>query len=345
MAMELCWPSARKISGVRGLLQREVGSGVTGLSIALELHSRGVKVAVVARDIAEDSDSVGFASPWAGCNWFSFANGLSDPAAKWDRITYMGLEKLAKERPDLCEKVPIWDVFERPKKADEKPWYANLVTDYTEITPSSQIPLPGLGARSLIGVEDNKVYPAIGQTVLVKAPSVRECYFHVETFFPSSEDSERRNEAPPQAAYMIPRPGPEGHVVVGGHYRVGDWSTDADIKEAERILQDCYKLCPKLAGPDGRSWKDIEVVAHNVGLRPAREGGARLELEKRQIGKVGSTQLAPGNIRNSLGRMVAVLHAYGMGGAGFQNSLGVAEKAADLAVSHLTHNNPNRAKL
>ncbi|WVQ68716.1 uncharacterized protein L199_006925 [Kwoniella botswanensis] len=135
-------------------------------------------------------------------------------------------------------------------------------------------------------------------------------------------------EAPPQAAYMIPRPGPEGHVV-----------------EAERILQGCYKLCPKLAGPDGQSWKDIEVVAHNVGLRPAREGGARLELEKRQIGKVGSTQLAPGNIRNSLGRKVAVLHTYGMGGAGFQNSLGVAEKAADLAVSYLTHNNPNRAKL
>lgn len=123
-------------------------------------------------------------------------------------------------------------------------------------------------------------------------------------------------EAPPQAAYMIPRPGSEGHVVLGGHYRIGDWATNADLVEAERILKDCYNLCPKLAGPNGKSWKDIEVVAHNVGLRPAREGGARMELEEREIGKAVSSQIAPGSVKGSLGRKVAVVHAYGVGGAG-----------------------------
>jgi D-amino-acid oxidase len=42
----------------------------------------------------------------------------------------------------------------------------------------------GLGARSMIGVEDVDVYPASGQTVLVKAPLVRSCVMHVEGFMP-----------------------------------------------------------------------------------------------------------------------------------------------------------------
>lgn len=38
---------------------------VIGLSTALELSGKGIKVAIVARDLPEDSGSVGFASPWA----------------------------------------------------------------------------------------------------------------------------------------------------------------------------------------------------------------------------------------------------------------------------------------
>ena len=41
----------------------------------------------------------------------------------------------------------------------------------------------GLGARWLPGVEDEKVYPAKGQTVLVKAPGVKTCYMSVEGGF------------------------------------------------------------------------------------------------------------------------------------------------------------------
>lgn len=42
-----------------------LGAGVIGLSIALELVARGKRVAVVGKDLPSDSDSVGFASPWA----------------------------------------------------------------------------------------------------------------------------------------------------------------------------------------------------------------------------------------------------------------------------------------
>lgn len=42
-----------------------IGAGVTGLSIGLELVKRGYKIAIVAKDMPEDDQSPGFASPWA----------------------------------------------------------------------------------------------------------------------------------------------------------------------------------------------------------------------------------------------------------------------------------------
>jgi glycine/D-amino acid oxidase-like deaminating enzyme len=38
---------------------------VIGLSVAIELHKKGLGVAIVAKDLPEDTESVGFASPWA----------------------------------------------------------------------------------------------------------------------------------------------------------------------------------------------------------------------------------------------------------------------------------------
>lgn len=118
----------------------------------------------------------------------------------------------------------------------------------------------------------------------------------------------------PEPAYIIPRPGPQGHVVLGGTYIPQNYSTLPDLKTAVRILQDCYNLLPELAGPNGNSWRDIEVVGHNVGLRPAREGGARIELEKKVL---KGAALNPGKRDDEReGRDVAVVHAYGFGGAG-----------------------------
>jgi len=84
-------------------------------------------------------------------------------------------------------------------------------------------------------------------------------------------------------------------VILGGTYFPSP-STDPDPFEAERILKQCYALEPKLTNKEGGGWKAIEVVRHQVGLRPAREGGARIELERREKG--------------------GVVHAYGFGASG-----------------------------
>lgn len=164
----------------------------------------------------------------------------------------------------------------------------------------------GLGARSLLGVEDPKVFPARGQTVLVKAPQVRQCM--------SAKDSSRMPSTGLQT-YIIPRPGPDGHVILGGTFLKDNYSTLPDMAQAERILKETYKLCPALGG--GKGWKEIEVVSHNVGLRPAREGGARVELEERELQR-GKERLIPGkgNLGTESGEKVGVVHAYGIGPAG-----------------------------
>lgn len=159
----------------------------------------------------------------------------------------------------------------------------------------------GLGSRSLIGVEDPKVFPAKGQTILARAPNVKTNYV--------SRDYAKLPKG--ESLYIIPRPSPEGHVILGGTFLPNDWSTVPDMDVAERILRTTYQLCPELGG--GKGWENIEVVKHNVGLRPCREGGARIELGNRVIGE---GRLLPGR-REGRGRKVAVVHAYGIGPAGF----------------------------
>lgn len=85
------------------------------------------------------------------------------------------------------------------------------------------------------------------------------------------------------------------------------------MNTAERILKECYEICPELS--EGRGWEDIQVISHNVGLRPLRQGGCRVELEYRKIGD-GGRDIVPVHGRNGKGRQVGVVHAYGIGPAG-----------------------------
>ncbi|KAJ9114537.1 hypothetical protein QFC20_001411 [Naganishia adeliensis] len=378
-----------------------LGAGVIGLSVALELESKGIRVGIVAKDFPTDIHSVGFASPWAGCNWYSFA-GDKPVEQEYDRITYGRLGKISKEHPELVEEIPFYDVWEtKTDEAGQNPWYKDLVPGFTVLhdkkSNTKGLAIPGnfskgttfrsyitnapnylawlsqeckkrgipmvrhrlsaldqaydlyalglskekgktvdlvincsaLGARSLIGVEDETVYPVKGQTVLVKAPGVKTCYMHSES------KPNAKNAAPTQPTYIIPRPGPGDQVILGGTYLINDYSTQPDPKRAREILQECYRLCPDLAGPDGKSWQDIEVISHNVGLRPGRADGPRVELETRKMDG-GNKLLHPrGGVRWGKDASVGVIHAYGVGGAGYQSSWGIAEKVATMSQQYL----------
>jgi len=130
----------------------------------------------------------------------------------------------------------------------------------------------GLGARGL--VPDEQMYPTRGQTILVKGEAEK-----VSTF--EGIDSIR---------YVIPRKG-SGTSVLGGTKQAGNWDTEVDHETTRQILEGCKPLAPELL-TDG----EFEVLKVQVGLRPSRGGGARVESEI-----VGAK---------------LVVHAYGHAGAG-----------------------------
>ena len=76
-------------------------------------------------------------------------------------------------------------------------------------------------------------------------------------------------------------------------------------------------ICPALTG--GKGIEEFSVVRHNVGLRPLRLSGVRLEKEK--IGNVWT------------------VHNYGHGGFGYQSSYGCAMEAVKLVKEALATGN------
>ncbi|KAI0322983.1 FAD dependent oxidoreductase-domain-containing protein [Amylostereum chailletii] len=174
-----------------------------------------------------------------------------------------------------------------------------------------------LGAKSLIGVEDTKMYPIRGQTIVAHVPKATEFV----TLVP-------KTPRPDGAMYLIPRPAPPGMVLVGGTFQPNNWDTSVDYPTADSIWERAKKYVPALLDPD------VRILSHNVGLRPAREGGPRVETEYITTPRKGGIipRLEEGTVES---KRTLVIHAYGFGPAGYQQSWGAAEAAVELLKSQL----------
>lgn len=153
----------------------------------------------------------------------------------------------------------------------------------------------GLGACRLQGLKDSKrSYPVKGQVVLV-SNSINEVVL--------VDDVER----PHERLYAFPRK--EGGTIIGGCFLENDWSAEEDKEMTQRILSRAIRFIPELIDPASGNPDHLHVVEVNVGLRPFREGGARIErdLERPWI-----------------------IHAYGAGSGGYQGSYGFAQCVAEL---------------
>ncbi|GAA5850851.1 hypothetical protein JCM3766R1_006130, partial [Sporobolomyces carnicolor] len=198
-------------------------------------------------------------------------------------------------------------------------------------------------AKSIAGVEDQDVRPIRGQTVLVKSDCVR-CTM-------DSSD-------PESSAYIIPRPG--GEVICGGSYGVDNWDLSVSRSDATRILSHCLRLEPAIS-KDG-TLQGIEILRHNVGLRPSRSTGPRVESELVNLSpssssssssvvgseiRVTTTNEKDGHRRRRQEEGV-VVHAYGVGPAGYQQSYGIARDVVELvrdAVDKGQQRRKSKAKL
>ncbi|KAK9382455.1 FAD dependent oxidoreductase [Kockiozyma suomiensis] len=154
----------------------------------------------------------------------------------------------------------------------------------------------GLMASKLGGVMDEKVIPGRGQTVLVRN--------HAPAMYSVSGTSDADDEM----TYIMSRPG--GGTILGGCYQLGNWNGVPDPNMAQRIIKRCLQICPQLED-EGK----LDIIKHNVGLRPSRIGGPRVEKEKFEDGWV--------------------VHNYGAGGAGYQSSYGMAAHVVQLVAEAL----------
>lgn len=158
----------------------------------------------------------------------------------------------------------------------------------------------GLASLKLGGVEDKLVHPARGQIVLVRNEADR-MYGNSGT-----------DDGPDETMYIMTR-AVGGGTILGGCYQKNNWESQHDPSLAIRIMKRCVEACPKLT--NGKGIEHLDIIRHGVGLRPAREGGARIEKEK---------------ING-----VWVVHNYGHGGAGYQSSYGCSQAAIKLVEEAL----------
>jgi D-amino-acid oxidase len=331
---------------------------VVGLTTAIRLQTEDYRVTVVAKDFPSPSetidalDSINYTSPWGGAHnrWippplgsarehdlavktYSYMEGLSitNPEAG---ITFMkGIEYIEAPGPEYDEltedragELEMEDFrLLRPEEfPDEKvkwgceyrTWCVNPMVYCAFLLrrfvhrggkvvkrelrdPKEVFAMQELGSVYLVvnasgmGFGDKDVYPTRGQTCLVAN---------------SCEATVTRQNADGTWTFCVPRDF-EGGTVIGGTKEVDDWDSQPSEDVRERLLTNFAATYPHILndGKDG-----FRVIKDIVGRRPTRRGGMRLELE-------------PG--------IHPVVHAYGLGGRGYELSWGVADEVVELVES------------
>lgn len=162
-----------------------------------------------------------------------------------------------------------------------------------------------------IGVSTDPATKIIrGQTVLVRNP------FH---------STITRQCADGTWSFLIPRP-LSGGTIVGGTKQILDPGTKPRTEEQRSLLENAVRYFPEFVGDVNQ----FEIIADNVGQRPWREGGMRIEIE---------------TDKKEVRGQVEVVHGYGAGGRGYELSWGAAEKICMLVDRCLREGDKRSEKL
>ncbi|KAI8082575.1 uncharacterized protein B0P05DRAFT_537562 [Gilbertella persicaria] len=334
-----------------------LGAGVSGLSTAITLLRNGHKnVRVVGKHLPGDISSE-YTSPWAGASILTFAKQDDTRSQEIDAYTMKEFKRLADEEPEAhvmyCRGVKyseepgtpgedmycVRKIYRNVEEIPQDQLIPGTVYGYTFETFTANVPkylqylvkilrslggqidrksfksvqqvieeykdayavinCTGLGSYYLEDVKDHTMYPIRGQTVLVRAPHIKTQHYI---------DAENR------WTYIIPRD--DGNVICGGTVDRNNTQTSPDDAITKDILERVYRLNPELT--HGKGVDHFDIVSVNVGFRPGRKDGIRLEKEIR---------------RRSTGEQVILCHNYGHSSGGYQSSWGSAVKVLELLKS------------
>lgn len=140
-----------------------------------------------------------------------------------------------------------------------------------------------------------------GQTLLVRAPP--GCPYLDKTITHQSKDG--------QWTFVISRP-LDGGIILGGTKQIGDTDPNPRPQDTQGLIERGRILYPKLFDEN----QELDVRHINVGFRPARKGGVRVEIERPTAN-------------------CSVIHAYGAGGMGYELSYGMAQEVLELVRTGL----------
>ncbi|KAI1771114.1 FAD dependent oxidoreductase [Hypoxylon cercidicola] len=339
-----------------------LGAGVTGLSSALRIQAEGYAVTIVARDFPTGSETVdaqsqiNYTSPWGGAH-----NRLVPPTTASEErehamslrtydhmravharhpeagITFMkGIEyieapseayrALTEERARVQLKMQGFRLLggeELPQGVtwgcEYDTWCVNpmvycsyLLRRFAilggkvlkrEVRDPREVfswkfeagPVDTLINASGNGFGDENMFITRGQTCLVANP----CLATVT-----------RQNADGSWTFSVPR-NFDGGTIIGGTKEPNSWDPNPSLEVRETLLRKFAATYPQILGSEGK----FTVMKDIVGRRPTRKGGMRLEAEN-----------VDGDKR--------IIHAYGLGGRGYELSWGVADEVARLLAGH-----------
>ncbi|KAJ5130884.1 uncharacterized protein N7515_006923 [Penicillium bovifimosum] len=323
-----------------------VGSGIIGLAIAAQL-SRHHEITIIARNIPGDDPSIEWASPWAGASFV--AGYCSEPRERMmQRDAFRELWRIANSFPESSvKKIPMEKFFDEERTADDL-WFSDYVPNfrflpkdqlprgakvgitYTTVVLNPNIFLPWLKQKlENSGVKFKRMNLGsladashLGHDVLINATGAGPKYLDDvkdETMellkgqvmvVKSDYQKHLMRDNGKDYTYVIPRL--DGTVILGGIRDPDVLNTAVDIEVDKDIVR---RVSQYLPGGFSGDLSSYDLVGHNIGIRPYRSSGMRIEKEVK-----GGQH---------------IVHAYGINGGGYIFGFGVAREAAKLVDEFL----------
>ncbi|KAF6844180.1 FAD dependent oxidoreductase superfamily protein [Colletotrichum musicola] len=332
-------------------------AGVIGLSTAVRLQQDGHSVTIVARDFPSPFEAVdvkaliNYTSQWGGAHnrWVLPTNKHEERDHKMALRTYKHMELLSKSNPEAgITFMPGIEYLEDPpeqyKTLTEEKAKSLGIVDFRLLSPN-EFPddkvawgcqyrtwcvNPMIYCSFLLrkfSWNGGKVYrkeisdplEIFAMKELSHVRTVVNCsgfgFGDKNSFITRGQTCAVANLSPATVTrqnadgswtFCVPR-NFDGGTIVGGTKEPDNWDAEPSLEVREKLLKDFAATYPLILGESG----EYRVLKDIVGRRPTRKGGMRLEKEDVGDGR-------------------AIVHAYGLGGRGFEMSWGVAEGVVEL---------------
>ncbi|EGR45632.1 FAD dependent oxidoreductase-like protein [Trichoderma reesei QM6a] len=350
-----------------------IGAGVIGLSAALRLQQAGHAVTIIARDFptpfeaADKRALINYTSQWGGAHnrWVLPTNPNEQREHGFSLVTYRHMEATAAGFPEAgITFMKGIEYFENPPPVhrdltvdkalqlglegfkllgkddfpddrvawgcEYKTWCVNPMVYCSFLLrrfhmlggKALSMELRSLDEAFLIravpgvkivvncsgaGFNDPAVFPTRGQTCLVANPC---------------DATVTRQNADGSWTFCVPR-NFHGGTVIGGTKEPDNWDPEPSPETRARLLSAFAATYPPIVA-DG----PLKPLGDIVGRRPTRRGGIRLEREDIPAGEIKGLDDGEGRV---------LVHAYGLGGRGFELSWGVAEEVLELVKQRVSN--------